>query len=85
MKIGVIGLGVVGGSIYKVLKDFHPDVKGYDVDPEKSINKLSEIFEADVVFLALPTPLGSEGRLNVSLLTEYLQNLKQITTRGSLS
>jgi UDPglucose 6-dehydrogenase len=82
MKIGVIGLGVVGGSLYKVLKDFHSDVKGYDVDPEKNIDKLSEIFETDVVFLALPTPLGSEGRLNTSLLTEYLKKLDEKSYKG---
>jgi phosphoglycerate dehydrogenase-like enzyme len=30
MKIGVIGLGIVGETIYSVLKLFHGNVKGYD-------------------------------------------------------
>ena len=82
MRIGIIGLGVVGGSLYKVLRAFHMDVKGYDADPNRSKDKLKEIFQTDIVFLALPTPLSSEGRLNVTLLTEYLEKLEAIKYSG---
>jgi UDPglucose 6-dehydrogenase len=85
MKIGIVGLGAVGGSLCKVMKAFHLDVKGYDIDPEKTINKLNDIFETDVILLALPTPLSGTGpssRLDASLLTEYLKKLEANSYKG---
>ena len=75
MKIGIIGLGVVGTSIYKGLKDYH-EVVGYDINPKRSKNLLKEVMEANVIFLVLSTPLKN-GRLNGSLIMEYLEKFEK--------
>ena len=56
MKIGVVGLGLIGGSIFKCLRN-----KGYDVVGISSSQKGDKIFsdysllsECDVVFVATP-------------------------------
>lgn len=75
MKIGIIGLGVVGSTIYTGLEKFH-EVKGYDIDSKKSKNSLKEIMDTKIIFLALPTPL-KDGRLDCSLIMKYLKDFEK--------
>lgn len=76
MRLGIVGMGKVGITIYKVLNMFHEEVRGFDNDPKKSRNTLEEILEMETIFLCLPTPEGSNGRLDVSLIMEYLRNFE---------
>ena len=66
MRIGVIGLGVVGQALFETMKMFHEDVKGFDIDPSKALNSFEEVLQTDVAFLALPTP--PNGSTNAELL-----------------
>ena len=55
MKIGVIGLGLIGGSIFKALKDIH-DVVGISVS-QKGIepnitDDMNILKDCDIVFVA---------------------------------
>lgn len=80
MKIGIIGLGVVGSTIYTGLEKFH-EIKGYDIDSKRSKNSFKEIIDTEVIFLALPTPL-KDGRLDCSLIMEYLKKLEKNNFSG---
>ena len=79
MKIGIIGLGFVGETIYYTLKFFHQEVVGYD--KFKSSNSLKEVMDTDVIFIALPTD-GKDGRLDCSLILETLESLGKIKYPG---
>lgn len=60
-KIGLIGLGFVGGALHNsFLKYF--DIKVFDKDKNKSnINSLEELSkQTKVIFLALPTPIKED-------------------------
>jgi UDPglucose 6-dehydrogenase len=74
-RIGVVGLGVVGETIYKVMRVFHDDVKGYDVDIKKTHDTQEETLKARVLFVSLPTPLNDKGRLDATLITDFLSIL----------
>lgn len=52
-KIGVVGIGVVGGAAYKSFSEHHIDVVGYD--KYKKIGSINEILNTDIIFLCLPT------------------------------
>lgn len=82
MTIGLLGLGAVGEAIYDVLKLYHDSVVGYDVDPKKSKNELNEVFKADVIFIALPTMLNDDGRLDVKSIENYLDKLEASGYKG---
>jgi len=82
MKIGIIGLGAVGGTIYKVLQMYHEDVRGYDIIPEKSKNTLDEVLECGAIFLCVPTVGGKDGRLDTSQIMMNLNMLVQKNYRG---
>ena len=58
MRVGVIGMGVVGGAAYKSLSDKNVDVIGYD--KYKNIGKFADILSTNIVFLCLPTLYNME-------------------------
>lgn len=74
MKIGIVGLGAVGETVYHALKFYHKEVLGYD--KFKPSNTLEEVAQSDVIFLALPTN-PKNGRLDCSLINEYLDELER--------
>jgi len=74
MKIGVIGLGVVGGTIYSALRFYHKKVVGYD--KFKPSDTFDEVAEADVIFIALPTDLKG-ARLDYSIIKGNLKKLEK--------
>ena len=82
MKLGIIGLGAVGSTIYKVLKLYHEDVRGYDILPERSKNTLDEILKCEAIFLCIPTSGMENGRLDVSNIIKNLSFLVQRKYQG---
>jgi UDPglucose 6-dehydrogenase len=82
LKIGIIGLGKVGRTIYKSLSLFHENIKGFDIDPNVSRNTFLDVLDTDIVFFALPTPLGDNKRLNCSLISNYLKAFEEKQYKG---
>lgn len=82
MRIGVVGLGVVGSAIYNVMKKHHEDVRGYDIRSDVSKNTRLEVFHTDAIFLALPTHVNKGGRLDPTLITRYLIDLNRVKYKG---
>ncbi|MCW4041111.1 MAG: hypothetical protein NWE83_10220 [Candidatus Bathyarchaeota archaeon] len=74
MKIGVIGLGMVGETIMHALQFYHRDVVGYD--KYKPSSPFQDILTAEVLFIALPTP-PKEGRLDASILLSVMTDLHE--------
>lgn len=72
MKIGVIGIGVVGGAILKALKLSFDDVVAYDI--KGGHDTMAEVCKADVVFICVPTPT-IQGVQNLSALNSVFANL----------
>uniref|UniRef100_A0A7C4FIG6 GDP-mannose dehydrogenase n=1 Tax=Ignisphaera aggregans TaxID=334771 RepID=A0A7C4FIG6_9CREN len=59
-KVVVIGLGEVGNALYTFFRlSSKFEVYGYDLDPQKSVNKLSEI-PKDVDFLHITIPFSNK-------------------------
>ena len=73
MKIGVIGLGVVGNTIFHVMKFFHDHVVGYDKC--KCSDSFEDVCATDFIFVAVPTG-RKEGRLDCSNVRDVLERLE---------
>jgi len=60
MKIGICGLGIVGNAILDSLlyKEFELSVNLFVYDKYKGCYQFSELFQTDILFLALPTPFN---------------------------
>ena len=64
MKIGIIGLGFVGGSMYKSFeyKGLIPNDNLFGYDKfclELGTGKLEDMYKCDILFLALPTTFNT--------------------------
>lgn len=61
MRAGVIGLGFVGGAMYKSFMEKGVDVIGYDkFNGKGNVESLDEVLDANFLFLALPTLFDKE-------------------------
>lgn len=79
MKIGIIGLGMVGEPIRRWFEEVLGYKRGknlfcYDVDPKKSY--LDDVNKADIIFVAVPTPSNPDGGCNVSIVETALNTIQ---------
>jgi UDPglucose 6-dehydrogenase len=77
-KIGIIGHGYVGEAIAQAI---NPPLQAVIIDPAKGWTALySEIKkECSAVFICVPSPQGSNGECDTSILEEVLSNLSDYT------
>ena len=78
MNIGLIGYGFVGEAIYENLKhDYNFLI--YDKKPARSSSSaLSRVVAgANIIFVALPTPMNYDGGCDLSIIFEVMQEIYQ--------
>ncbi len=77
IKIGIIGLGYVGGAIQNW---FLKNKNKYDLflyDKFKNIGSLEEVNQADIIFISVPTPYHKTGGgYDDSAVRESIKNIK---------
>src|SRR3989344_3984840 len=71
IKVGIIGLGMVGEPIKRWFEEYHKYRRGkelfcYDTDPKKGYS--DDVNKADIIFVAVPTPTSPGGSCNVSIV-----------------
>lgn len=79
MKVGIIGIGTVGGAMYKSLyeKTINCDVDVIAYDKYKNIGSFENIFCCEIVFLCLPTLYNYEiSEYDKSAIHEICDQLK---------
>ncbi|HHE76759.1 MAG TPA: UDP-glucose/GDP-mannose dehydrogenase family protein [Candidatus Parcubacteria bacterium] len=73
VKIGIIGVGMVGGALKKYFEKQGRELLLYD--PGKKLGNLEEINLANVVFICVPTPFDKDKGFNLSYVEESCRNL----------
>ena len=79
-KIGVIGIGVVGGAIadsYDQVAINH--TVRYDIDSNKCAGTWDDMLACAGIFVCVPSPTGADGQCDTSILEEVLHKLKDYT------
>lgn len=79
IKIGIIGLGMVGEPIRRWFEDINGYKRGrdlfcYDVDPKKGYT--DDVNRADIIFVSVPTPSNPDGSCNVSIVESAVAGIK---------
>jgi UDPglucose 6-dehydrogenase len=85
MKIGVIGIGIVGDAIYKsfINKCHRSDVIIVGYDKFKNIGSFNDIVDTRIVFLCLPTLYSHElSSYDKSAIHEICDQLSKISYNG---
>ena len=79
LKIGIIGVGMVGEPIRRWFEDIRGYKRGgdlfcYDADPKKGY--FDDINKAEVIFISVPTPPNSDGSCNTSIVESEVGKIK---------
>lgn len=88
MKIGFIGMGMVGGATYHALTKLNPNISALDIkicDPPKGVN--DDISDCDVVFISVPVPTlpnGDQDLLQVDLSVGKCNKFAHIFIRSTV-
>jgi len=73
LRIGIIGLGVVGRAILGGFEDHH-DVFAHDIALGTSLSRVTE--NTDVAYIAVPTPTNEQtGKCDTSIVRSVLEDL----------
>jgi len=79
MKIGVIGVGVVGEATRFGLEVLGHDVQVHDIKLKTSVN---DVIKSDVCFICVPSPECEDGRCDVSIVESVVSDLAQKRYKG---
>ncbi len=80
MKIGIIGLGVVGSAVKHGLEKISQTVSAYDIKyPDTPIN---DVLDTEVCFVCVPTPSMSDGACDTSIVEQIVRELTEKNYRG---
>ena len=81
-KIGIVGLGFVGGAIREAM-DLSNKVGLVLVDPQKGYNNsISDLQDCSGIFICVPSPQGDDGSCDTSIMESILAQLKSINYTG---
>ena len=73
MKVGVVGVGVVGGACKFGFELLGHKVLVHDI----ALNtKLDDVLEAEVVYICVPTPRDDDGSCDISIVREVIGELQ---------
>lgn len=84
-KIGVVGMGFVGGAIINAYneKNALDKLETYDVDMSKtptcdSLDKL--VNSVDMIYVCVPTPSNLDGSCNISIVETIVNNINKLAS-----
>jgi len=78
MKLGVIGQGFVGGSVYEGMKNYF-ETFTFDINGNCTESSLFNLIEkSDMIFLCLPTPMRKSGECDLSIVKNCLSQVDMI-------
>lgn len=73
LKIGIMGIGMVGGSLRKYFEQKKKPLLLYD--KYKNIGSLEEINQADIIFICVPTPYKEKKGFDLSFVEDACSNI----------
>lgn len=81
--VGIIGLGFVGGAIYKSFNEKLIKVVGYDNNINIKCNSFEECLSSDILFLCLPTQFDENTKsYDKSIIVNVLNDLDKNNYNG---
>ena len=72
-KIGIVGVGMVGGALKGYFEKKNTEVFLYDKG--KGLGSIGEVSKADIIFVCVPTPYDKEKGFDLSYVEETCENI----------
>ena len=80
MKIGIIGLGMVGKAIRDGFTRIGHEIKAFDIALPKT--SLTDVLPMPIVFVCVPTPQRADGSCDVSIVEKVIGDLSKARYKG---
>lgn len=88
IKIGIIGLGYVGGAVKHWFEKQPRKYKLFFYDKHKVVGSIEEVNQADIIFVAVPTPFQKMGKgyddAAIKEVLKYIKNGKVIVIKSTI-
>ena len=81
MRIGVIGLGVVGSAIKTGFEELGHDVLCHDIKLDTTVKNVSK---TDICYICVPTPPKEDGSCNIDIVESVVKDLSNVSYEGLL-
>ena len=82
MKIGIVGLGLVGSAVRYGLEKLGHEILVHDVKLSTSID---DVCMAEVIFICVPTPSLDSGECDTSIVNNIVSELNRCSFNGLVS
>tara|TARA_R110002124_G_scaffold116400_9_gene272876 strand:+ start:16802 stop:17599 length:798 start_codon:yes stop_codon:yes gene_type:complete len=83
MKLGILGLGVVGSAVYNGFLELGHTLKFYD--PIMSESDFEDVLDTEICFVCVPTPPDNQGFCNTSIVEESINRLNHKKYSGIIA
>ena len=82
MKIGIIGLGVVGSAIKEGFERLDHEIKVHDI---KLHTLITDVLDTELIYICLPTNSKEDGSCNIDIIIETLSKLIELVFKVSVA
>ena len=82
MKVGIVGIGVVGGACKFGFELLGHHVAVHDIALDTT---LDDVVESEIVYICVPTPRDIDGSCDISIVREVLDGLKERNYTGIIA
>lgn len=82
MKIGIIGLGVIGNACKYGFEKLGHDISIHDIKFNTSIN---DVQNTEINFICVPTPSSDDGSCDTTIVQKVIQELNNINYKGIIA
>jgi len=72
-KIGIIGVGMVGGALNRYFEK--QGIRPFLYDKSKNFGSVQEVNKADIIFICVPTPFDKEKGFDLSFIEDACKNI----------
>ena len=82
MKIGIVGLGVVGTAVKEGFENIEHEVVFHDI---KFNTNIKDILNTEICYICVPTPSAHDGSCNTSIVESVVEDLNDLRYQGIIA
>ena len=82
MKIGIVGLGIIGSACKFGFEKLGHKVLVHDIIME---TKLNDLINCEIIYVCVPTPSNEDGSCNTTIVEQVVLNLKELNYQGIIA
>lgn len=82
MKLGIIGLGIIGSACKYGFEKLGHQIFVHDI---KMNTKIEDVLETEIVYVCVPSPSKEDGSCDTSIVKQVIQNLKDLKYKGIIA